>query len=35
MATKVCPRCHTTVNSTDVTCFFCGYRFQDGTGPPP
>jgi len=32
--TKVCPRCHTTVNAIDVSCFFCGYRFP-GEGRPP
>ncbi len=31
---KVCPRCHTTVNAIDVTCFYCGYRFP-GEGAPP
>jgi hypothetical protein len=34
-ATKVCPRCRATVNAIDVTCFFCGYRFDEGTGRPP
>ena len=32
--TKVCPRCRTTVNALDVSCFFCGYRFP-GEGRPP
>ncbi len=32
--TKVCPRCHTTVNAMDVSCFFCGYRFPDEGRPP-
>jgi len=31
-ATKVCPRCGTTVNAIDVTCFYCGYAFPEGPG---
>jgi len=31
---KVCPRCHTAVNTIDATCFFCGYKFPDATPPP-
>jgi len=30
--TKVCPRCHTTLNAIDVTCFYCGYLFPDQPG---
>ena len=26
---KVCPRCHTAVNLSDLACFFCGYRFSE------
>ena len=32
---KVCPRCHTTVNAVDTTCFFCGYMFAGETPSPP
>ncbi|MGI0149907.1 MAG: hypothetical protein ACREDF_10305, partial [Thermoplasmata archaeon] len=32
---KVCPRCHTSVNAVDATCFFCEYKFVDGPKPPP
>lgn len=32
---KVCPRCQTHVNVSDVTCFFCGYKFADEAKPPP
>ena len=32
---KVCPRCQTHVNVSDVTCFFCGYKFTDEPKPPP
>lgn len=31
---KACPRCHTNVNVSDVTCFFCGYKFAEGAPPP-
>ncbi len=31
---KACPRCHTNVNVTDVTCFFCGYKFPEANPPP-
>ncbi|HEX9341715.1 MAG TPA: S8 family serine peptidase [Thermoplasmata archaeon] len=33
-ATKMCPRCGTTVNAIDVTCFYCGYAFQQPPGGP-
>lgn len=29
--TKVCPQCHTTVQESDQTCFYCGHPFV----PPP
>ena len=32
---KVCPRCQTHVNASDVTCFFCGYTFTEEAKPPP
>src|SRR3989442_4080519 len=32
---KICPRCQTHVNVSDVTCFFCGYKFTEETKPPP
>ena len=32
---KVCPRCHTTVDAVDTTCFFCGYMFAGETSSPP
>ena len=32
---KVCPRCQTHVNVSDVTCFFCGYKFTDEPKTPP
>lgn len=34
VAKKVCPRCHTPVNATDASCFFCGYEFPTETSPP-
>ena len=32
---KICPQCHTAVNSSDVQCFFCGYKFPGENPPSP
>src|SRR2546421_364677 len=32
---KVCPRCHTAVKAADVTCFFCGFKFEEENTTPP
>jgi len=32
---KICPRCHTAVKVADVTCFFCGFKFEEENTTPP